>query len=147
MTTLINAISPRQLAEILQQAGYRAAEVQHGNSVQIQSAAQGLNFAIAFGNAAPGVEGGFSDFSFSCPLQIQGDLDPQLLESWNSTRRFARLSRQGHWLVLVQDVLIAGGVSPEWLRAQCELWDGILREYLRHLQTPLTPAATATPAQ
>ena len=79
MTTLINAISPRQLAEILQQAGYRAAEVQHGNSVQIQSAAQGLNFAIAFGNAAPGVEGGFSDFSFSCPLQIQGDLDPQLL--------------------------------------------------------------------
>lgn len=143
MTTLITAVNPQQLIDVLQQAGFRASEIKNGDAVLIQSAAQGLNFDIRFGATLADDKQAYTDFAFSCPLQIQGELNPQMIENWNRHRRFARLSQQGQWLVLVLDVLVIGGVSHEWLKAQCELWDGLLREYLRHLQTPVVPVATA----
>lgn len=145
MSDLIVAISPQQLAHILQQAGYRANEVSNGQIVQIQSAAQGIGFVINFGNTVSEQNRDFVDFSFNCTLNIEGNVRPELVADWNRSRRFARLSQQGQWLVLVMDVIVAGGVSAAWLQGQCELWDALLREYIRHLQTPST-AAVATEA-
>ncbi len=141
MTALITAITPQQLTLILQQAGYRAHEVMNGQRVQIQSAAQGIGFAINFGNTATEQQLEFIDFSFNCTLSIEGQLRPDVIEGWNRSRRFARLSQQGQWLVLVMDVIVAGGVSAAWLQGQCELWDALLSEFIRHLQTP--PASLA----
>jgi hypothetical protein len=141
MTTLITAITPQQLATTLQQAGYRAHEVSNGQIVQIQSAAQGIGFVINFGNTVLGQAGEFVDFSFNCTLNIEGELRQELVEDWNRSRRFARLSQQGQWLVLAMDAIVAGGVSAAWLQGQCELWDAMLREFIRHLQTP--PASLA----
>ena len=145
MSDLITAISPQQLAHILQQAGYRANEVSNGQIVQLQSAAQGIGFVINFGNVVSEQNREFIDFSFNCTLNIEGSVRPELVADWNRSRRFARLSQQGQWLVLVMDVMVAGGVSAAWLQGQCELWDALLREYIRHLQTPAT-ASVATEA-
>ncbi|MBH1972160.1 YbjN domain-containing protein [Moraxellaceae bacterium AER2_44_116] len=145
MSDLITAISPQQFAHILQQAGYRANEVSNGQMVQIQSAAQGIGFVINFGNVVSEQNREFVDFSFNCTLNIEGNVRPELVADWNRSRRFARLSQQGQWLVLVMDVMVAGGVSAAWLQGQCELWDALLREYIRHLQTPAT-ASVATEA-
>lgn len=136
MTAMMNAISPQQLAATLQQAGYRAHEVNHGGTVQIHSAAQGIGFVINFGNQALNQPGEYVDFAFICTLNIDGEMNAELVDNWNRSRRFARLSRSGQLLVLTMDVMVAGGVSADWLRAQSELWDALLREYLRHLQTP-----------
>ena len=70
MSDLIVAISPQQLAHILQQAGYRANEVSNGQIVQIQSAAQGIGFVINFGNTVSEQNRDFVDFSFNCTLNI-----------------------------------------------------------------------------
>lgn len=146
MTALLSAIAPQQLTDILQQAGFRANLVDNNGVPQIHSASQGIAFVIGFGNSSPQVAGSYSDFALNCLLQIEGELNPELVASWNRSRRFARVSQQGPWLVLTLDVLVAGGVSPAWLRGQFELWDAILREYVRHLQTPM-PAATIAPVE
>lgn len=141
MSDLITAISPQQLATILQQAGYRANEVSNEQGVQLQSATQGVGFVINFGNVATEERREFVDFSFNLTLNIEGNVRPELVADWNRSRRFARLSQQGQWLVLVMDVIVAGGVSAAWLQGQCELWDALLREYIRHLQTPASAVA------
>jgi hypothetical protein len=141
MSDLITAISPQQLASILQQAGYRANEVSNEQVVQLQSATQGVGFVINFGNVASQERREFVDFSFNLTLNIEGNVRPELVADWNRSRRFARLSQQGQWLVLVMDVMVAGGVSSAWLQGQCELWDALLREYIRHLQTPASAIA------
>ena len=141
MSDLITAISPQQLAHILQQAGYRANEVINEQVVQLQSATQGVGFVINFGNVASEERREFVDFSFNLTLNIEGNVRPELVADWNRSRRFARLSQQGQWLVLVMDVIVAGGVSTAWLQGQCELWDALLREYIRHLQTPASAIA------
>ncbi|MDO8415847.1 MAG: YbjN domain-containing protein [Agitococcus sp.] len=141
MSDLITAISPQQLAHILQQAGYRANEVINEQVVQLQSATQGVGFVINFGNVASEERREFVDFSFNLTLNIEGNVRPELVADWNRSRRFARLSQQGQWLVLVMDVIVAGGVSAAWLQGQCELWDALLREYIRHLQTPASAIA------
>lgn len=146
MTDLITAITPQQLVHILQQAGYRANEVSNGQIVQLQSATQGIGFVINFGNVASDQHRDFIDFSFNCTLNIEGNLRSELVADWNRSRRFARLSQQGQWLVLVMDVMVAGGVSAAWLQGQCELWDALLREYIRHLQTPATTSAATDAA-
>lgn len=143
MTTLITAIAPQQLTDILQQAGFRANLVDNNGAPQIHSASQGVAFVVGFGNPSTQQQGSYNDFALNCLLQIEGTLNPELIASWNRSRRFARLSQQGSWLVLTLDVLVVGGISPEWLRAQFELWDALLREYVRHLQTPV--ATTTTP--
>jgi len=133
MTDILQFVTPQQMIDILQKAGYRAVIQQQEQQVQIHSAAQGLNFVIYFGQ---GQEDGFTDIAFSCAIKIQNQIPASLIDGWNQQRRFSRLLKQGEWLVLVMDVLIAGGVTPTWLRSQCELWDGLLKEYVRYLQSP-----------
>lgn len=158
MTDLIRtSVSAEDLAEVLRKTGYRAAVVeqqgggQTGGPVgpQVQSAAQGLGFFIGFGNPLPASDaalGGsrqYVDFAFHCWLNIEGELRPDLVDSWNRGKRFARLFRQAPLLVLSMDVVVAGGVSEGFLIAHCELWDRILQDFIAHLRLPAAAAGAA----
>ena len=131
-------VNPEEMAAILRRTGYRATVAEHSGLPQVQSAAQGLGFFVAFGNAAPAAAGSYIDLAFQCLIGIQGDVPPGLIEGWNRSMRFARLFRQDAFLVLTMDVVLAGGVSDDYLCAQCELWDRVIRDLILHLRNPGT---------
>lgn len=148
-TTLIQSLSPTRLQEVLQGAGYRVNSSEQNGLVQLLSATQGIGYSVRFGN--PAVEQGeYVDYTYSCPLRVQGgELPKGLVETWNSARRFARLARQGEFLVLEMDVVVAGGVAEAHLRAMIELWDRLLQEfilYLRQYSAAPEQAGQAVPA-
>lgn len=130
---MIQSITPQQFAEKLQAAGYRVNQMEQGGAVQLLSASQGIGFAVRFGNQAV-MEGSFLDFTFNCALRIEGELPDGLTEVWNTTRRFARLSRQGDFLVMEMDAIVAAGVSEDHLRSLVELWDRLLQEFVVYLR-------------
>ncbi|WP_460128547.1 YbjN domain-containing protein [Pseudomonas sp. H1_D05] len=132
MTQLISHVSPKSLTEVLQAAGYRVNETEQNGIVQLLSASQGIGYAVRFGN--PAVEqGSYVDFTFSCALRVQGELPQGVAEQWNASRRFARLSLQGEFLVMEMDVVVAG-VSNDHLRGNLELWDRLLQEFIVYLR-------------
>ena len=152
MNAMIEQVSVKSLTELLQAAGYRVNETEQNGIVQLLSASQGIGYAVRFGNPTPSA-GEYLDFTFSCALRVQGELPAGLAELWNASRRFARLSVQGEFLVMEMDVVVAAGVSADHLRSQLELWDRLLQEfivYLREysqnatrLQDPASPAEAA----
>lgn len=130
---LITRVSPQSLTELLQGAGYRVNQTEQNAIVQLLSASQGIGYAVRFGN--PAAEAGeYVDFTFSCALRVQGQLPAGLAELWNASRRFARLSVQGEFLVMEMDVVVAAGVSADHLRASLELWDRLLQEFIVYLR-------------
>jgi hypothetical protein len=58
--------------------------------------------------------------------------------------RFARLFRQDAFLVLTMDVVLAGGVTDDYLCAQCELWDRVIRDFILHLRNPAAEPTTGS---
>lgn len=143
MTQLISHVSPQSLTEVLQAAGYRVNQTEQNGIVQLLSASQGIGYAVRFGN--PAVEqGSYVDFTFSCALRVQGELPPGVAEQWNATRRFARLSLQGEFLVMEMDVVLAAGVSHDHLRGNLELWDRLLQEFIVYLRDFSQDAQTST---
>lgn len=139
---LLNSLSPDDVAEALRKAGYRASLGDTPSGPQIQSAAQGLGFFVAFGNALPNDAGRYADFSFHCWIAIEGSLPAGLVEGWNEGKRFARLFRRNQLLVLTMDVLVAGGVAPANLQAQIEIWDRVIQDFLHHLKRPVSNGAS-----
>lgn len=136
MTTsaLIESVSIERLTELLQNAGYRVTASEQNGQTQLLSASQGMGFAVRAGNPAAQTDH-FVDYTLSCALRVQGELPDDLVPQWNVTKRFARLTRQGDFLVLEMDVIAAGGVSETYLRATTELWDRLLQEFLMYLRT------------
>ncbi|MFJ4497046.1 YbjN domain-containing protein [Pseudomonas atacamensis] len=143
MTQLITHVSPQSLTDVLQAAGYRVNQSEQNGIVQLLSASQGIGYAVRFGNPAL-EQGNFVDFTFSCALRVQGDLPQGVAEQWNATRRFARLSLQGEFLVMEMDVVVAAGVSNEHLRGNLELWDRLLQEFIVYLRDFSQTAAVQT---
>lgn len=142
MTQLIAHVSPQSLTDVLQAAGYRVNQTEQNGLVQLLSASQGIGYAVRFGN--PAVEAGsYVDFTFSCALRVQGDLPVGLAERWNQSRRFARLSVQGEFLLMEMDVVVAAGVSADHLRGNLELWDRLLQEFIVYLRDYSSDAARA----
>lgn len=138
------SVTPSDLAEALKKSGYRANLVEQNKLPQLQSAAQGIGFFIAFGNPAPAGRGGYVDYSFHCWFAIQGELRADLVDAWNRSKRFARLFRQEQMLVLTMDVMVAGGVCDAFLCAQVEVWDRVLHDFIAHFKQPApAPAAAA----
>ncbi|QWA10731.1 YbjN domain-containing protein [Sodalis ligni] len=131
---LIENVTVQLLTDLLQGAGYRTNESEQGGIVQLLSASQGIGFAVRFGNPSP-EPGTFLDFTLSCALRVNGALPSGLVEKWNQSKRFSRLSEQGGFLVLEMDVVVAGGVNQRYLRASIELWDRLLQEFLLYLRT------------
>lgn len=133
MTQLISHVSPQSLTDVLQAAGYRVNQTEQSGIVQLLSASQGIGYAVRFGNPAA-EQGRYVDFTFSCALRVQGELPAGLAELWNASRRFARLSVQGEFLVMEMDVVVAAGVSDDHLRGNLELWDRLLQEFIVYLR-------------
>ncbi|SDS19359.1 Putative sensory transduction regulator [Halopseudomonas litoralis] len=132
-SALIESMDIAKLSEMLQNAGYRSTEMEQNGLVQLLSASQGIGFVLRPGN--PGQEPGrVVDFTLSCALQIQNGLPADLVTEWNRTKRFSRLTVQGEFLVLAKDVVVAGGVSERYLRANMELWDRLLLDYVLYLR-------------
>lgn len=141
-SVLIQTMTVERLQELLQSLGYRVTVSGQGEHVQLLSASQGIGFSIRPGNPAAS-EGEFIDYTLGCALQVQGELPVELPEQWNRAKRFARLSFQGQFLVLEMDVIVAGGVSDNYLRATTELWDRLMQElvlFLRDFAAAQTPA-------
>lgn len=130
---LIEHVTPDSLTELLQGAGYRVNRTDQNGSVQLLSASQGIGYAVRFGNPTAD-QAAYVDFTYSCALRIQGELPIGLAELWNASRRFARLSVQGEFLVMEMDVVVAAGVSPNYLRGNLELWDRLLQEFIVYLR-------------
>jgi hypothetical protein len=146
------------LRDSLQQVGYRveAATDPIAGVAYLRSATGGLAFDIRPGNQLPDVDGSFVDVAFTAVLQVQGELPLDLVNRWNATRRFARLQLSQPFLVFCLDVSVAGGVMPEYLRAQIEIWDRLVQELIAYLRDELRqlsaknhsvpPAAPQAPA-
>ncbi len=132
-SSLILDVDTARLQELLQMQGYRVTVSEQNGMVQILSASQGVGFAARMGNPAQ-QDGHYLDYTLSCALRVQGQLPEGLAERWNVEKRFARLSVQGVFLVLELDVIVAGGVTENYLRATTELWDRLLQEFLLFLR-------------
>lgn len=145
--TLIETVSADSLTQLLQDAGCRVNRNEQNAVVQLLSASQGVGYAVRFGNQVPGKEGEFLDFTFSCALRIQGELPAGLVERWNASRRFARLSVQGEFLVMEKDVVVADGVSEKHLLGSLVLWDRLLQEFIVYLRDYSRNLADQVPAE
>eukprot|EP01030_Chromulinospumella_sphaerica_P019347 gene19347-19236_t len=132
MSELMSSVTPQRLTELLQEAGYRVNQSEQNGIVQLLSASQGIGFAVRFGNPAA-EQGAYVDFTYSCALRVQGELPAGLAPVWNTSRRFARLSVQGEFLLMEMDVMVAG-VGALYLRSQLELWDRLLQEFIVYLR-------------
>ncbi len=150
----ITKLTLETLREGFQNAGYRVETVTDpvANIPYLRSATAGLGFDIRPGNQFVGDDQGFADVAFVAALQVQGDLPLDLVNRWNVTRRFGRLQLSQPFLVFCLDVSVAGGVAPNYLRAQIEIWDRLVQELIAYLREELrklgaTNGATASVAQ
>jgi hypothetical protein len=127
------------LRESLQQAGYRVETATDpvAGLAYLRSATGGLAFDIRPGNQLPDADGSFVDAAFTAVLQVQGELPLDMVNRWNATRRFARLQLSQPFLVFCLDVSVAGGVTPDHLRAQIEIWDRLVQELIAYLRDEL----------
>lgn len=135
-------VSPAQLAQAIQQAGCAVTSTERDGVTHLHSAAHGIGFQVLWGNPAAG--GTCVDFTFSCPLRVQGGLAPDsLLAEWHRSKRFARVSQHGGFVVLEMDVIVAGGVAPDHLRLACVLWTQMMGEFFVFLRNhrPAEPVA------
>jgi len=132
------------LRSALQLVGYRVEEVTDpvANVPYLRSATGGLAFDIRPGNRLSDVDESFVDVAFTAVIQVQGELPLDLLNRWNATRRFARLQLSQQFLVFCLDVSVAGGVMPNHLRAQIEIWDRLVQELIGYLRDELRQLST-----
>ena len=144
---LIYDLTGEEMVEHLRACGYRAHLVEQDNLVQIQSAAQGMSFTVGRGNSATRREQAYVDFLFHCPLTVEGELPERVIQAWNQQKRFARLFSQGPMLVMGFDLMLAGGVTPDWVRGQCNLWDHLIAELSLFLKQQLSDTPSLAPQQ
>ncbi len=79
-------------------------------------------------------------------LQVQGELPLDLVNRWNATRRFGRLQLSPPFLAFCLDVSVAGGVAPNFVRAQIEIWDRLVQELIAYLREELPKVVAANAA-
>jgi hypothetical protein len=138
---IISSLTPESLRQLMQEAGYRAEAVADPAGVpRLTSATGGLPFDIRFGNAMQGGAEGYADVTFIAALRVQGTLPPDLVNTWNNTKRFARLHLNQDFLFLDMDLTVVGGVSPAHVRTQIQIWDRLVQELLPHLRNVLSVA-------
>ena len=143
--TAITRLTLDNLREIIQTAGYRVETVTDPvtNTKYLRSATNGLAFDIQPGNRFIDAGDEFLDVAFLAVLQVQGELPLDLVNHWNATRRFARLQLSHPFLVLSLDLSVAGGVAPNHLRAQVEIWDHLVQQLIGYLRTELAKVTAA----
>lgn len=145
--TVITYLTLDSLRDILQQAGYRVETVTDpvASTTHLRSATNGLAFDARPGNRTGDSEN-FIDVAFTAVLQVQGELPLDIVNRWNATRRFARLQLSQPFLVLTLDVSTAGGISSNHVRAQVEIWDHLIQQFIAYLREELSKLAPAQPS-
>jgi len=126
-------VSADQVADAIRAAGCAVTSVQDGQTVRLQSASHGIGFQVLWGNAVGPDQ--YLDFTLSCPLHVQGGKLPDgLFNAWHRTRRFARVSAHGDFVVLEMDVVAAGGVHADYLTVAMQLWTQMMGQFFLHLR-------------
>ncbi|BAM92494.1 conserved hypothetical protein [Bradyrhizobium oligotrophicum S58] len=145
--TIIDRLCLDRLRELFQLAGYRVETLMDpaASLAYLRSATNGIAFDIRPGNMQPGDEQVFVDLALIAVLHVQGEMPLDLVNRWNATRRFARLQFSPPFLALSFDVSLAGGVSPNHLRGQIEIWDQLVQQLVTFLREEF--AALARPRQ
>ncbi len=125
MTDIVKSFTTESLRDLLQRFGYRAEIVadEVTGAMLLRSATSGMNFDIRPGNRLADHPAQFVDLSFLGLFKIEGELPLGPLNDWNNARRFSRLHLAQGFLLLDMDVTVAGGVTPDHLRAHLEIWD------------------------
>jgi len=143
MSETITDLTLDSLRDHLQQAGYRVERLTDpvANVQYLRSATAGVGFDIRPGNRLPGADENFADLTFVLVLQVAGDLPLDLVNRWNTARRFGRLHLSPPFLVFCLDISVINGVTPAHLRAQIDLWDRLLQDLLPFLRTAIAEAA------
>jgi hypothetical protein len=138
----ILSVTPEGLSDLLQGAGFRAERRDDPSGLPIiASATGGIAFNIRLGNrAAPPAEG-YLDFTYLTVIKIDGDFPIDRVNEWNRTKRFARLHKNGEFIVLDMDIVAVAGVTERHLRATLDLWDRLLQELMAWLRGDVQPGA------
>jgi hypothetical protein len=145
---LIRSFTAATMRDLIQAAGFRAEIASAAVSGPvIRSASNGLAFEIRLLNPLQVDANSFADTTFTAGLQLQGALAPELVNRWNATKRFSRLYVSQGYLILALDIILQGGVTPEHLRAQIEIWDRLLQELLTYLRTATNESTPKSPAE
>jgi hypothetical protein len=144
---LIMSVTPEQLGEIMQGAGYRTEHrSDNAGTPLIASATGGITFNVRLGNRAPAPVEGFLDFTYITVIKVEGDFPLERLNDWNRNKRFARLHRVDEFMVMDMDVIAAAGVTANHVRATLELWDRLLQELMAWLRGDAPAPAVANRA-
>jgi hypothetical protein len=144
---LVHNFTIDTLRDVLQQAGYRVEVVTEASgAVHLRSATGGVPFDLRLGNKLGDDGERYLDATMMAMFQVQGELPPTLVDTWNNTRRFARLHVDRGFLILDQDLLVAGGVTAIHLRALIEIWDRLVQELVPYLRDQLTQSANGAAA-
>jgi hypothetical protein len=145
---LIRSFTAETMRDLIQAAGFRAEIASAAASGPvIRSASNGLAFEIRLLNPLQMDANNFADTTFTAGLQLQGVLAPELVNRWNATKRFSRLYVSQGYLILALDIILQGGVTPEHLQAQIEIWDRLLQELLTYLRTATNESTPKSPAE
>lgn len=144
--TLISKLDIEGLRELFQLAGYRVETASDpvANLTYLRSATNGLAFDIRPGNRLSDGEG-ILDIALVAVIQVQGELPLAVVNRWNASRRFGRLQLSGPFLALSLDLLLAGGVSRDHLRAEIEIWDHLVQQLIVFLREELAGLAQTRP--
>ena len=101
--------------------------------VRLHSASQGIGFHVLWDNAVG--EGEYVDLTLNCPLRMEGCiLLDGVLADWYRTKRFVRAAQHGDFVVLEMDILVAGGVTPNHLAMQMQVWNQMMGQFFLHLR-------------
>jgi hypothetical protein len=142
---LIHSLTPDSLRELMQSAGYRAESFADQIGVpHLRSATNGLPFTVRFGNRLADKTDAYADVTWAAALKIQGELSLDIVNQWNNGRRFCRLHVTQGFLLLEMDVSVLGGVTPQHVRAQIEIWDRLVQELLHYLRSSADKLAAAS---
>ncbi|NIF86172.1 YbjN domain-containing protein [Comamonas sp. Tr-654] len=133
-----------QVAEAIKASGCAVTAVNVDGVVRLHSASQGIGFQVLWGNAVS--EGEYVDLTLNCPLRIEGGILPEgVLADWHRTKRFVRAAQHGDYVVLEMDILAAGGITPNHLAMQMQVWSQMMGQFFQHLRT-FTAQTTQTQA-
>jgi hypothetical protein len=147
--TNLSSLTLESLRDLMQNSGYRVELVSDAaaNVSLLRSSTAGFAFDIRPGNRLAADESSFVDFTFSAWLNVEGELPLDIVNRWNALRRFGRLQLVPGFLAMTMDVSLIGGVAPNHVRAQVEIWDHLVQALVPYLHEELQKITSDKPAE
>jgi hypothetical protein len=146
--TNLASLTLEALRDLMQNSGYRVELVSDAaaNVSLLRSSTAGFAFDIRPGNRLAADDKSFVDFTFSAWLNVEGELPLDIVNRWNALRRFGRLQLVPGFLAMTMDVSLIGGVAPNYVRAQVEIWDHLVQALVPYLREELQKITADKPA-